>query len=281
MKLTFDMYSGATNPSWELPSAVAQKVIEIAADFGLFKSLALAGPAINLGYRGLRLDVPSEFLTKYRLTPTLNLSASMQGHLGLIEGLASVLRFFPFPGIEEFRRLAGIVVDQLRAPPQSAPASAGVQAGPCAFEMLPYEPNLWNDPAFKPTNNCYAYASNKRAAYPSKPQPGIGSGKQYGACTSAEVSAAAKRDGAHDVDDCFPDSEAPRLLVALVIWPGQDYHWYRKHPNFWGHKPGSTDARNVDNANKIITDPQACDRGPYTEFYGYMLIPKSQKVAAK
>jgi hypothetical protein len=55
---------------------------------------------------------------------------------------------------------------------------------------------------------------------------------------------------------------------------------YSVHPDFWGHKPGSGIARNFDNSLQIIKDPETCDRGLYTEFYGYMLIPKSQRVAA-
>jgi len=177
--------------------------------------------------------------------------------------------------------LVRVIIEHLQRPnPPSGFIPPGPQAGPCAFEMLPFDAAPWNDPAFKPTNNCYAYAANKRASYPSKPQPGIGSGAMFSSLTGPDVAAAAKRDGAHDVGDCFPDSEAPRMLVALVIWPGNDYHWYRKHPDCWGHKPGSTDARNVDSSGVVITNPETCNRGPYTEFHGYMLIPKSQKVAA-
>ena len=117
------------------------------------------------------------------------------------------------------------------------------------------------------------------AACKALPQPGVGSGSIFSSLTAADVAAAARRDGAHDVNDCFPETEAPRLLVALVIWPGVDYHWYRKHETFWGHKPGSTAARNVDNSGNIITNPETCDRGMYSEFTGYMLIPKSKKVA--
>ena len=70
----------------------------------------------------------------------------------------------------------------------------------------------------------------------------------------------------------LPNSEKPRYLVALVVAPGPgfiDFHWYRKSSEgFWSHKPGSTAARNVDNSNRIITDPATCNRGPYTQFCG-------------
>jgi hypothetical protein len=65
--------------------------------------------------------------------------------------------------------------------------------------------------------------------------------------------------------------------VALVIWPGFDFHWYRRHPEgFWGHKIGPTRATNLDNTNHVITDeitPAACDRGPYTDFCAFVYPP--------
>jgi hypothetical protein len=71
--------------------------------------------------------------------------------------------------------------------------------------------------------------------------------------------------------------------VALVVWPGVDYHWYRRHSNgFWGHKPGQTAARNVDNANVLINGitrtPANCNRGPYTHFCGYRFSPTGMQV---
>jgi hypothetical protein len=68
---------------------------------------------------------------------------------------------------------------------------------------------------------------------------------------------------------CPPDAH----LVALVIWPGADFHWYRRDKSgWWSHKPGSTPATNKDNSNKGIINPQNADRGNYTEFVGYMVV---------
>lgn len=90
---------------------------------------------------------------------------------------------------------------------------------------------------------------------------------------------AALSDGAHRRYDCFPDSEAPRWLMALVIWPGYDFHWYRKHKEgFWGHKPGGTAAKNLDNSNQIIYNPEKCNRGGYTQFCGYFYACRSMKI---
>jgi hypothetical protein len=282
MQIAFDMYSGRPNPSWSLPLLLARRVFDLIGDSGLLSLASLLTYPTRLGYRGLEIALPVDFVQRYKVPPFIRLPADGVDHLALIRELLAIAPFVGFIGLEDFIRLIRTIIELL----QKAAAGAGKGKGgpppitPCAYEMLKFDPGPWNDPAYKPTNNCYAYASDKRAKYPSKPQPGVGSGKIYDAITGPAVAAAAKRDGAHDAGDCFPDSEAPRLLVALVIWPGNDYHWYRKHPDCWGHKPGSTDARNVDSSGKVITNPETCDRGPYSEFTGYMLIPKSQKVAA-
>jgi hypothetical protein len=58
-----------------------------------------------------------------------------------------------------------------------------------------------------------------------------------------------------------------------------DFHWYRKQKEgFWGHKPGATAARNVDNSNHVILNPQTCDRGPYTIFCEYFYTCRSQRI---
>ena len=61
--------------------------------------------------------------------------------------------------------------------------------------------------------------------------------------------------------------------VALVVNPGEDYHWYRQDSDgLWSHKPGVTEIRRTDNSNKLIVDPQSCDRGDYTAFVGYYAV---------
>ena len=62
-------------------------------------------------------------------------------------------------------------------------------------------------------------------------------------------------------------------LVALVIAPGWDFHWYRKgEDGMWTHKPGGTPATNVGNSGHLISDPRTADRGPYTSFCTFMVV---------
>jgi hypothetical protein len=134
-------------------------------------------------------------------------------------------------------------------------------------------------------NNCYNYATNRRTD--TYAQPGRATGHQAHSMSCADVTAAALSDGAHKRFHCFPDSEKPRYLIALVVAPGTpatgDYHWYRKQKEgFWGHKPGGSPAINKDYSGQIIYNPETCDRTSrwpkYTQFCGYFYTAKSMKV---
>ena len=160
--------------------------------------------------------------------------------------------------------------------------AAAVQAAvTCMVEYAAYNPAFWNANAFiMQHNNCYNYASNKRTD--TFAQPGRGSGHIYTAITCPAVSLAASNDGLHRRFVCFPDTEKPRYLVALVVSPTPgfiDFHWYRKNQEgFWSHKPGGTAVRNVDNSNHVISNPETCNRGPYTQFCGYFYTCRSQRI---
>ncbi|MEV6776157.1 hypothetical protein [Streptomyces syringium] len=148
-----------------------------------------------------------------------------------------------------------------------------IDAG-CFYEVSEFNPDFWNRPEVQPYNNCYNYARNYRTD--TFAQPGRAHGAQTDVMACPDVTQAALADGLVRRFDCLPDSEYPRRLMALVIWPGVDYHWYREQRgDFWGHKPGSTAARNYDNRGALITDPETCDRGGYTDFCGYFYAGKS------
>ena len=92
------------------------------------------------------------------------------------------------------------------------------------------------------------------------------------------VGVAARRDGLTPVVSAS-NSPAQGLSVALVVWPGEDYHWYRLDSNGkWSHKPGSSPVRNRDDSNKLITDPETCDTGPYNWCGYYHSIPANIRI---
>lgn len=134
-----------------------------------------------------------------------------------------------------------------------------------------YAPTFWNDNGtIQRGNNCYNYSNNTRTD--SFAQPGRASGHMYQSITCSEVTYGAVSDG---LEQTTATSTSPlgKTKIALVIAPGYDYHWYRQDSDGkWSHKPGGTKATNLDNAAKIITNPETANRGPYTSFCGYFFI---------
>ena len=141
-----------------------------------------------------------------------------------------------------------------------------------------YNPALWNDPKIKNSTNCYAYAANDPAGHPpGKPQPGEHCGAPITDVTCAEVGRGASCDGMTPAPNP-PTAKAGYYPVALVMDPGIDYHWYRLDGNGrWIHKPGNTEATDVNASGKVITNPETADRNygtvNYQQFCGYYYVP--------
>lgn len=134
-----------------------------------------------------------------------------------------------------------------------------------------YEPDWWNVSTRQPFNNCYNYATNYRTN--TFAQPGRASGSMYSALNCNEVKGGAVADELIDSPSANNKCPGEGHLVALVIWPGVDYHWYRKGRNGrWSHKPGGTAVTNLDNSGNMIVDPRNADRGGYTNFCTFMLV---------
>jgi hypothetical protein len=101
-------------------------------------------------------------------------------------------------------------------------------------------------------NNCYNYATNYRTD--TFAQPGRANGAMYTAFDCASVRPAAIADDLIAAPGANNKCPKEGHLVALVIWPGQDFHWYRKGRNgYWSHKPGGTPVRNVDSRQPADT----------------------------
>jgi hypothetical protein len=302
LQITADMFSGRPNPTWIVADEQeARSVLKELADRRSL--LAETAPAdLGLGFRGLEVEILNDelaqdtglpnrsYIAKRAQGAPATMGALVERLVGLIsragpalpstEGTLaadeSLTSFIAQQFAQVSRTTQSDVVQEERVSEQAvAPAVT------CQIEVAPYNPGFWNnDPVTRANNNCYNYASNKRTN--TFAQPGRGCGHIYTAISCPEMTRASLCDGLHRRFDCFPDSEKPRYLVALVVAPGPgfiDFHWYRKmKEGFWGHKPGSTPVRNVDNSNKVIFDPATCDRGPYTQFCGYFYTCKSQKI---
>lgn len=136
----------------------------------------------------------------------------------------------------------------------------------------------WNtDPYIQSQNNCYNYGTNYRTD--TYAQPGYASAFEYNdlsACSvpSGNISArmGAVADGLIAVKN---NNTCPTVghLVALVVEPDSDYHWYRKGRNGkWSHKMGGSPATLLDDSGDPISDPRTADRSGYTDFCTFMQV---------
>lgn len=143
-----------------------------------------------------------------------------------------------------------------------------------------YEPEKWNNWLHMDLNNCYNYANNEITDTMAQPGRATNCSFSQSHPTGRAVERSSICDGLKTLvsnPDSLPAHDLN--LVALVFWPPEmmfgelmfDFHWYRLDSNgFFSHKPGKTQATNVDNSGQLIKDPRKADRGPYTEFVSFM-----------
>lgn len=148
-----------------------------------------------------------------------------------------------------------------------------VQPAP-TYSTPSYQPAFWNDGStIQRNNNCYNYANNKRTD--TFAQPGRAHGVTGYAMTSQALYNAAVADGLVPTTSSGTSPDG-KTKIALVVAPGIDYHWYRQDANGrWTHKPGQTQATNVDNSGVTISNPETANRGMYTSFVGYFFTPSN------
>jgi hypothetical protein len=295
LRIEVDIMSGRPNPEWIVtdPDVTRELLSAVGGAHGAVAKIG-AGYA-GLGYRELRVStigddqprrrgVPREFALASTAAEDLESSGALARRL--IEDMTRYadVRLVPHEFTPLTRRLRDGILEQLERfladpprPPGPPPPPGGnplrttakdERCQQCEYEVSQFNPGFWNKPAVQPYNNCYNYARNWRTN--TFAQPGRAHGAQTSTMACSNVATAAMADGLRKRCKCLPVSEYPRRLMALVIDPGWDYHWYRhQRGGFWGHKPGGTAARNVDNSNVVIVNPETCNRGGYTDFCDY------------
>jgi hypothetical protein len=294
LRIEVDMMSGRPNPQWIITDLDAAKEL-LSAVAEARGAVAKVGTGYTgLGYRELRISkigddepgrgVPREFALASSVAADLESSGALARRV--IEDMLrySEVRLVPHELTPLTRKLRDLILERLEAflanplrpgslkrPPATTPIRTTVKddrCQQCEYEISRFNPGFWNQPAVQPYNNCYNYARNWRTD--TFAQPGRAHGAQTSTMACGTVTTAAMADGLRKRCNCLPSSEYPRRMMALVIDPGVDYHWYRQQQGgFWGHKPGRTAARNVDNNNVVITNPETCARGGYTNFCEY------------
>jgi hypothetical protein len=280
LRITIDIFSGRPNPVIELDGDESRATLQRLVPSQALKRTEQKIPVNALGYRGLVVEqigarsrkLPKQFrllngkLLGKNLAHRVNDKAfedficrdkKRMRSLKVGKGFEKYLS----TEIERYRQLeTEYLAGKVKWPI--------LQKCPCAPI---YEPKWWNDGGTRQfNNNCYNYATNYRTD--TFAQPGRAAGAMYAALTCPKVWGAAQK------DELIPQKVLKKIrcpkvghLVALVIAPGWDFHWYRLGPNMkWTHKPGGTPVTNLDNSGNLIPDPRTADRGPYTEFCGFM-----------
>lgn len=279
-RITIDIFSGRKNPVVELKGREASQFYDrVRPARRLSPREMLPVPTSTLGYRGLVIEqsgaraLPKRFRVAggdligprlFHRTADEDCEQFLARNKALMRKLRLGEKFqaFLLKEVERFRETR----EECKFRPPHWPARERCHCAPL------YEPNWWNDGGQRQSNNnCYNYSTNYRTD--TFAQPGLAAGAQYTSLTCASVRPAALADDLIDAPSANNKCPKEGHLVALVIAPGIDFHWYRKGRNgYWTHKPGSTPATNVDNSNHLIPDPRTANRGPYTDFCTFMIV---------
>jgi len=277
-RITIDVFSGRKNPVVVVKGRQAERIYErLRPSRRVARMLPM--PESTLGYRGLIIEasgargLPRIFrlangdVLGARLSHRAsdeNFEQYLVRESGVLRGLKLGNAFSAtlLKEIERFRETR----EKCKHRPPRWPHREHCHCAPL------YEPQWWNDGGQKQwNNNCYNYSTNYRSD--TFAQPGLAAGAEYTALTCASVRPAAIADDLIDAPSANNRCPKEGHLVALVIAPGWDFHWYRKGRNgYWSHKPGGTPATNVDNSGQLIPDPRIADRGPYTNFCTFMIV---------
>ena len=277
--VTLDIFSGRPNPTWTLTDAQEAALNERVTSLTDLTDARPSGVFGGLGYRGFqvvrqaehgatseRFHVHENIVDRGLGNPNLAATKELETFLLQSAGPAVPAELLqhvsPLISASEISKFLGGLFGRGSCP-QCHAADAPV-----------YNPGPWNVPSVQPFNNCYNYANNQMTN--TFAQPGRASGHPAASMACNQVQPAATSDGLHAVANFNGTLPAGKgWYVALVVWPGTDYHWYRQDKvGCWSHKPGQTAARNVDNSGHAITDPKTCNRGPYTDFCTYMVTHK-------
>lgn len=274
--VTLDVFSGRPNPTFVLSEKEEDELNERLSGMNDATTLRPSGSFGGLGYRGM-------LLRRGRDDPKGPLD--IRAHEAILDKGSASANVWDESGVEAWLR--GLAADHVsraileHVTPRARDAGptfllpergAGLSCPPCnAADAPAYNPGPWNAPAVQPYNNCYNYANDQITN--TFAQPGRASGHPITAMACTQVQASATADGlVQHGNFTDPLAKGKGWYVALVIWPAEDYHWYRQDSGgCWSHKAGGTPATNLDNAGQPIADPQHCDRGPYTTFCCYMI----------
>lgn len=296
------MFSGRPNPSMVLSDAESRLLIKKISSALRKKISRKAEPFPSmLGYRGIIIETfgtkrRTDILPRMQFTPgyvyTHN-GGRRSDDLPYLESFV-LQRLSSFEGVRSIRSFKERLKKQMEDFHEKCPKwrknhhkwysqllkdfYRPIKYKPCYCAPLP-DLDAWNnDPNIQWGNNCYNYGTNYRTD--TYAQPGYASGGEENDLSACSVPAGhisarmgAENDGLIALPSNNNTCPAMGHLVALVIAPDSDYHWYRKGRNGkWSHKMGGSPATILDNSGNPITDPRTADRGSYVDFCTFMQV---------
>lgn len=281
LAVTLHVFSGRPNPVWVIPDEAEAEFddrlarIAVTARISNLKSGGVLG---GLGYRGFTVRDESATRSIHVDSGVVDIGQRSPTFLTADRELESWLLSTGKDTVEE-----GVREHVERQLEKASSQGAVIQYQPifecplCVAKDAPVRDlPLWSwTDCSSADNNCYNYATNRMTN--TTAQPGKAAGQKFtqlNTCTGAgSVLAGATADGlvaCANFTDPLPAGQG--WYVALVLWPGHDFHWYRQdNGGCWSQKMGGDDASSVDNSRKTIRDPKTADRGPYTTFCTYMV----------
>ena len=170
-----------------------------------------------------------------------------------------------------------------------------------------FDPQRYNgNPFIYKSHNCYSYSMNvidqavmrlckKRGASCRRffHQPGALNGDRFSLDreerrTCRVVEALQKADNP-DIDrsSFYERCPAGKSKIALVVDPGEDYHYYRQDADgMWSHKDGSNKVKRFDALKRPIFNPELAERDyrwqdsdlNYEDFCGFYCVPRDHEV---
>ena len=307
LEVELDIFSGAPNPTWILSRRQEGTLLEmLRADRKQISPERATNPRLTLGYRGVVVrrtktddgvwdkamsSTRTRFPTSFRLglspekgesAATWILKTAYRQGARIADDVMDVASrgVVLAPAVRGPKKPAD-KIDRNRVPQAKVAADVPLKPGTephetwwaCGSNYFWANAHVFNDPAHVTRNNCYCFASNHMPDI-RYARPGQRAGRPAQSMTCASVIDGLRADGW--VDGCQPNA----LTIVLVIWPNNDYHFYRLVTGgpywWWGHKPGGTPAKYTDDCGHAIYQfqgsgyaPNNICRGPYTDFCGY------------
>jgi hypothetical protein len=263
--VTLEIFSGRENPKWMLSKDEEVELQRISGQFsgkGHLPSDGSAKKIPSVGYRGFRLkgNIFSPDIVHRR-----TIFNSRELELFLLSTAQ--------------KHITREVFDYVKARVETFLKSIKNRKSACPICRAVLAPSfgqpVWKFLTVELNNNCYNYCTNLITN--TFAQPGKNSATPFATISGVDIEASATGDGLI-VSTNFTATLTDGHYVALVIWPGIDFHWYRQDSHgCWSHKAGNTPVTNTDNSNQLISDPRTCDLGPYT-FHSFMIVNGSTTI---